>query len=99
MVLYWWLICNLLYTLPQDARRAVIDCTEQIIDNFSNHLSPEIVEEIIHRVDWENFTHLSIEIYHQLSQNNNLLSYFMSFHAQENERVEDELSAMLARGH
>ncbi len=76
----------------------IIDCAEQIIDDFSHHLNPEIVEEIIHCVDEEDFTRLSIAIYQQLSQHDQLLSYLMSFHAEENQGIEDELSARLADG-
>ena len=76
----------------------LIDRTEQIIDDFSDHLNPEIIEEIIHRVDWGNLIRLSVAIYHQLCQHKDLFSYFMTFHAEENRRVESELSAMLALG-
>jgi len=75
----------------------LIDCTEEIIDHFSNHLNPEVVDEILHQVDGENFKRLSLAIYQQLSLNQDLLSSFMYFHDEENKRVEAELSAMLTQ--
>ena len=75
----------------------IIDCAEQVIDDFSNHLNQEIVGEIIHGVDFGNLTSLSVTLYHQLCHNE-LFSYFINFHFEENKRVERELSAMLARG-
>lgn len=76
----------------------LINCTEQIIDDFSAHLNPGIVEEIINGVDLGDLKKLSVVIYQQLCKNKKLFSYFMTFHLKENQKVEHELSALLASG-
>ncbi|WP_019504756.1 tetratricopeptide repeat protein [Pleurocapsa sp. PCC 7319] len=74
----------------------LIDGTEKIIDDFSAHLNSGIVEEIIHGVDLEDLTKLSVAIYQQLCQNKDFFSYFMTFHLKENKKVEHELATLLA---
>ncbi|MEM8827917.1 MAG: tetratricopeptide repeat protein [Cyanobacteria bacterium P01_G01_bin.19] len=73
----------------------LIDCSEQIIDDFSNHLNPEMIAEIIDIVDWEDLKSLSAAIYHQLYQHHDLFSYFMTFHVEENKMVERQLSILV----
>ena len=73
----------------------LIDCSEQIIDDFCNHLNPEMIAEIIDIVDWEDLKSLSATIYHQLCQHHDLFSYFMTFHVEENRMVERQLSKLI----
>ncbi|MGD1863055.1 MAG: tetratricopeptide repeat protein [Phormidesmis sp.] len=74
----------------------LIDATEEIVDDFSSQITSDLIDELRYDVDWEDLCQLSLVIYQQLSRNDKLLSYFMSFHAEENREVEQALSAMLA---